>query len=96
MLRLSYRFGEGKKVSDGFLRRCSVSKTKGSHRSALFIFLLYVLCENFGTPQVLKMVTEFMPPWYTDSEVERMQWLNKVVNKVGHLYDIHYSYCTLY
>lgn len=32
--------------------------------------------------QVLELVTGFLPPWYTDSEVERVDWLNKMLNKV--------------
>lgn len=32
--------------------------------------------------QVLEMVTGFLPPWYTDSEVERVDWLNKMLDKV--------------
>lgn len=52
--------------------------------SSCFSWVGCVTCDFFGTCQVLKMVTEFMPPWYTDSEVERVQWLNKIVNKVSH------------
>lgn len=32
--------------------------------------------------QVLKLVTKFLPPWYTDSEVERVDWMNKTLDKV--------------
>ncbi|CAN0553084.1 unnamed protein product, partial [Ectocarpus sp. 12 AP-2014] len=28
------------------------------------------------------MVTGFLPPWYTDSEVERVDWLNKMLDKM--------------
>lgn len=31
---------------------------------------------------MLELVTGFLPPWYTDSEVERVDWLNKVLDKV--------------
>lgn len=34
------------------------------------------------TLQVLQLVTGFLPPWYTDSEVERVEWMNKVLKKV--------------
>lgn len=30
----------------------------------------------------MQLVTKFLPPWYTDSEAERVEWLNKIVNKV--------------
>ncbi|CAM9695456.1 unnamed protein product, partial [Ectocarpus sp. 13 AM-2016] len=33
-------------------------------------------------PKVLEMVTGFLPPWYTDSEVERVDWLNKMLDKM--------------
>lgn len=35
--------------------------------------------------QVLKLVTDFLPAWYTDSEVERVDWLNKTLAKVSFL-----------
>ncbi|CAM9821546.1 unnamed protein product [Choristocarpus tenellus] len=32
--------------------------------------------------QVLKQVTSFLPAWYTDSEVERVEWINKILQKL--------------
>lgn len=34
------------------------------------------------TEQVLQLVTGFLPLWYKDSEVERVEWMNKVLKKV--------------
>ena len=31
---------------------------------------------------MLELVNGFLPPWYTDSEVERVDWLNKMLDKV--------------
>ncbi|CAM9659324.1 unnamed protein product, partial [Hapterophycus canaliculatus] len=33
-------------------------------------------------PKVLELVTGFLPPWYTDSEVERVDWMNKMLDKM--------------
>eukprot|EP00903_Cladosiphon_okamuranus_P007574 g7348.t1 len=33
-------------------------------------------------PKILELVTGFLPPWYTDSEVERVDWLNKMLDKM--------------
>lgn len=42
----------------------------------------------------MEMVTGFLPPWYTDSEVERVDWLNKMLDKVGVVFERHGKTCS--
>lgn len=43
--------------------------------------------------QVLELVTGFLPPWYTDSEVERVDWMNKILDKVWSKYEPVDGFC---